>query len=494
MADPKAISYAPAGPVAKAFHKSEAFIRGIKGPIGSGKSTACVIELLRRAQMQAPDSDGVRRTRFAIIRNTMPDLKNTTIPTWVQWLPAEYGKFTWSVPLKHHIKTKDLDMEFVFLGLDNDEDVRKVMSLEVTGVWINEARFIPKAILDALTGRVGRYPKKEGGKGGATWAGIIMDTNPPDTESWWFKWATHSDVKMEAEVAKLTNELIALGALKEGQPLIEFFDQPSGVSPEAENLPNLRTGYYQFSSVGKDEDYLKVFIRGEYGFVAEGRPVYPMFRHHLHVSSEKIEPVAGLPLLVGADLGLTPAAVIGQRLADGRWLLLDELVTDDCGTIRFADLLAAHIARNYPGFDVSAGWVDPAALVRSQNDEKTPLDILKQHTKWKWYPAPSNDFDIRREVVVNTLNRLVDGNAGVLLSSTCPTLIKGCVSGYHFKFVRSSNGAQIHETPVKNKYSHVCEAKQYLLLGGGEHDVVFNKKKAKERASRIAQGTGSEAY
>jgi hypothetical protein len=219
-----------------------------------------------------------------------------------------------------------------------------------------------------------------------------------------------------------------------------------------------------------------------------------MFRHHLHASSEKIEPVAGLPLLVGADLGLTPAAVIGQRLADGRWLLLDELVTDDCGTIRFADLLAAHIARTYPDFDVSAGWVDPAGTVRSQNDEKTPLDILKQHTKWKWYPAPSNDFDIRREVVVNTLNRLVDGNAGILLASTCPTLIKGCVSGYHFKFVRSSNGAQIHETPVKNRWSHVCEALQYLLMGGGEHSQVFNRKKAKERAARLADGAGCDAY
>lgn len=494
MAEAKQISYTPAGPVVKAFHKSDAFIRGIKGPIGSGKSTACVIELLRRAQMQEPDSDGIRRTRFAIIRNTMPDLKNTTIPTWIQWMPAEFGKFTWSVPLKHHVKTKELDMEFIFLGLDNDDDVRKVMSLEVTGAWINEARFIPKTILDALTGRVGRYPKKEGGKGGATWAGVLMDTNPPDTEHFWYKMATKSDPKMEAEVSKLTRDLVLMGALKENQPLIEFFDQPSGLSPDAENLPNLRTGYYQFASVGKDEDYLKVYIHGEYGFVAEGRPVWPMYRHHLHASNEVIEPVAGVPLLIGADLGLTPAAVIGQRLADGRWLTIDELVTDDCGTIRFADLLAAHVARKYPEFEVSAGFVDPAAMVRSQNDEKTPIDILKQHTKWKWHPAPSNSFDIRREAVVNTLNRLVDGNAGILMSSTCPTLIKGCVSGYHFKFVRSSNGAQVHETPVKNQYSHVCEALQYLLLGGGEHAQVFNLKKRQNQGVVIARDTGSEVF
>ena len=43
---------------------------------------------------------------------------------------------------------------------------KKLLSLELTGAWINEAREVPKAILEGLTGRVGRYPKKEGGKGG----------------------------------------------------------------------------------------------------------------------------------------------------------------------------------------------------------------------------------------------------------------------------------------------------------------------------------------
>lgn len=494
MAEPKRIHYSPAGPVAKAFHSSEAFIRGLMGPIGSGKTVACIFEILRRAMQQEPDSDGIRRTRFAVIRNTMPDLRNTTIQSWVEWLPADYGKFTWSVPLKHRIKTKELDIEIIFLGLDNEDDVRKILGLELTGAWINEARFVPKNILDALTGRIGRFPKKENGKGGATWKGIIMDTNPPDTEHWWYKWATHSDLKMEEDTNRIEKDLVRTGAFVPGQKLVEFFSQPSGLSPEAENLKNLPLGYYQTASVGKDEDYLKVYIHGEYGFVAEGRPVYPMFRHHLHVSPKPLAPVEGVPLLIGVDLGLTPAAVIGQRLVDGRWLILDELVTDDCGTIRFADLLAAHIARKYPDHNVSAGWFDPAGTVRSQNDEKTPWDILKQHTKWKWWPAPSNDFEVRREMVVNALNRLVDGNAGISLSPTCNVLIKGCVSGYHFKFVRSSNTAQVHEAPAKNRYSHVSEALQYLFLGGGEHDVVFNRKKRDKRKVLVADGVDSEVY
>ena len=38
-----------ASPVAREFHASEAFIRTIIGPIGSGKSVACCIEIMKKA-------------------------------------------------------------------------------------------------------------------------------------------------------------------------------------------------------------------------------------------------------------------------------------------------------------------------------------------------------------------------------------------------------------------------------------------------------------
>ncbi len=55
------------------FHRSRAFYRGVRGPVGSGKSTAMCWEIMRRAQEQAADSNGVRRTRFAVIRNCYDD-------------------------------------------------------------------------------------------------------------------------------------------------------------------------------------------------------------------------------------------------------------------------------------------------------------------------------------------------------------------------------------------------------------------------------------
>ena len=54
-------------------------VRFIVGPVGSGKSMGCIMELLRRARMQKPDANGRRNTRFALIRNTMQQLRTTVL-------------------------------------------------------------------------------------------------------------------------------------------------------------------------------------------------------------------------------------------------------------------------------------------------------------------------------------------------------------------------------------------------------------------------------
>ena len=289
----------------------------------------------------------------------------------------------------HHIEADDLDLEVLFLALDRDEDVRKLMSLELTGAWLNEAREIPKAILDALTGRVGRYPPIR--DGGPTWSGILLDTNPPDTEHWWYRMA---EVETPADY--------------------QFFRQPAGTSEEAENITNLPTNYYQRAAAGKDPDWLKVYVQGEYGFIIEGQPVFPQFRDRTHVIPE-VEAVEDLPLLVGVDFGLTPAAVIGQHLPNGRWLIIDELVTENTGVIRFAEMLNAFLAERYPEYPVE-GWGDPAGTARSSLDERTAFELMERYTPWSWQPAPSNDPVLRLEAVRAPLNRLVDGDPGIAIS------------------------------------------------------------------------------
>lgn len=225
------------------FMRSDAFVRCIVGPVGSGKSSGCVVEILRRAAQQAPSDDKVRRTRFAVIRNTYRELKDTTRKTFEQWVPGTLGKwheqdftFTIEQPLADGTR---LHCEVLFRALDRPEHVKKLLSLELTGAYVNEARQVPKAILDVLCSRVGRYPSKI--QGGATWYGVWADTNPWHTAHWGYKLFSKSR--------------------PEG---FELFEQPSGLAPDAENLENLPAGYYERQMAGKDAEWIAEYLESRY--------------------------------------------------------------------------------------------------------------------------------------------------------------------------------------------------------------------------------------
>jgi len=466
----RVIRYEPSGTITKAFHESDAFFRGIMGPVGSGKSVACTIELMRRAQLQGIGTDGKRHFRAAIVRNSFPELRSTTIKTYAEWMPLSFGRFNQDSPITHHIKTNDIDFEFLFMALDKPDDARKLLSLEVTAIWFNEVREINKGIIDIATSRVGRYPGKN--LGGCTWSGVIADTNPCDTDCWYYKMAEETR----------PNDW-------------EFFRQPGGLSPDAENIENLPKNYYQRASTGKDDDWINVYVHGNYGMVNDGTAVFTSYRDQVHCADEDIQPIVNTPLLVSADFGLTPAAVIAQRLADGRWLILDELVLDDIGIVRFAEQLKSYITRNYANFLIAGAWGDPAGTQRAFSDERTALEIMTRYTGWRWRPAPTNSTEMRLEVVRNTLNRMVDGKPGILISSRCRMLRKGFGGGYCRKFIKSSGGTQTHEEPVKNEYSHPHDALQYLLLGGGESVVILRgTRKRNNGAPRMARDVDYDLF
>ena len=130
-----------ASPTLSRFHLSDAFVRGIRGPVGSGKSTGRCWEIFRRAREQKPAPDGKRYTRFVVVRNTYRELTDTTLKTWLDWFPEDvWGDFNRS-DMAHHIRRDDIDCEVLFRALDRPDDVKKVL---VTG----GAGFIGSNVVD----------------------------------------------------------------------------------------------------------------------------------------------------------------------------------------------------------------------------------------------------------------------------------------------------------------------------------------------------------
>jgi hypothetical protein len=473
-------SYKPDGSVIKSFMKSDIFFRGIRGPVGSGKSVACCVEVFRRALAQQPNAAGIRKSRWAIIRNTNPQLRTTTIKTWLDWFPeADWGRFTWSVPYTHHIRKADLDVEVLFLALDRPEDVKKLLSLELTGVWVNEAREVPKSIIDACTMRVGRFPSMR--EGGPSWTGVIADTNAPEEDHWW---------PIMAGEVPIPDHIPREQALMLRRPdNWEFFTQPAAMlevkgedgaivdyerNNLAENQQHMMKTYYSNLIRGKTKSWIDVYVMNKLGMIQDGKPVYPMFAAETHIAKEEIPVAASMPLYVGIDFGLTPAAVFAQKVR-GRWFVLSEIVAIDMGVVRFAELLRTEIATRFDACSEVLMYGDPAGDFRAQTDESTPFQILRG-AGLRAYPTHSNSVDLRLEAVTSQLTKMADGKPALLLDRRCPTLIKGFEGGYSYKRMEVS-GERYADKPDKNMFSHVHDAFQYLLLGAGEGRALMNSQR-----------------
>ena len=456
--------------------KCNSFFRGLRGPVGSGKSVSCCVELFRRSLMQEKGPDGIRKSRWAVIRNTNPQLRTTTIKTWLDWFPEEdWGKFLWSVPYTHHIQKNDIDLEVIFLALDRPEDVKKLLSLELTGIWVNEAREIPKSIIDACTMRVGRYPSMK--DGGCTWTGVICDTNAPEEDHWWP--IMSGEVPVPDHIPR-----------EEAKMLIkpdnwDFFTQPSGMTEKknedgdiekyvpnesAENKNNMRSDYYPNIVQGKTKSWIDVYVMNRLGSIKDGKPVYPMFASDIHIAKEEIPVAVGMPVYIGIDFGLTPAAAIGQKVR-GRWMILQEIVAFDMGIVRFAEVLRQEIATRYAGCEIII-FGDPAGDFRAQTDETTPFQIMRG-AGLNARPAPSNDVALRLESVSAPLSRMIEGLSGLLIDQRCRTIIKGFEGGYQYKRMQVS-GERYADKPDKNHFSHIHDALQYLMLGAGEGRQILS--------------------
>ncbi len=495
------INYIPPGAQAEAFHQSDAFVRGLLGPVGSGKSSACCIEILKRALEQRASPDGVRRSRWAAIRNTYGELKSTTIKTWADWFDG-MQEMRWDTPIISTIKLPDLGdgtslhLEVLFLALDRPDDANKLKSLELTGGWLNEASELDKSILDVLTGRVGRYPSLHL-HGGSSWNGIIMDTNPPDDDSWWYVLAekdtsTETGRQLLASTNAAEASMREQGMLAADQPLFAFFSQPGGLfevkdkaspdfgkfknNPLAENIPNLNGGYgyYHKQLAGKTNDYIKVFILGQYGSTLHGKPVYPEFNEALHVSKVPLKPTPGLPLVFAFDFGLTPACVVMQMSARGQVQVLKEIVGESM-SIRtlYTNAILPIITAEYAGYRIEAVG-DPAGVARSATDEKSCFEELEELGLFT-EPASTNKFLPRRDAVGFFLERNTAAGPGIIYDPSCKLLIKGKRGGYRYERLQVTGESRFKDKPVKDKFSHPADAEQYgcLHLRGESQNAVI---------------------
>lgn len=461
--------YEPAGPTVQRFHDCDDPIRGLEGPFGSGKTSGGSVEVPYRGVRQVPSPiDNTRYLRHTFVRDTYRNLDKTTIPSWLTWFPKDLGEWDGGPPARHTIKFRlpdrtnvHLEVDFIALGERRVEDVMR--GYETTSAEVDEADRMPLDVINFIRGRLGRYPTKQ--HGGASWYGIWLLFNAPDIEN---------------DMYKLFVEDPPDGCT--------LFQQPSGFSPQAENLQNLPDGYYQELARGQPEWWIRRYIRNQWGYSREGQPVFPEFNDQLHVPAEEIEPVEGLPLIIGADAGLDPCAAIRQIMPNGQKRTIDELVCEHgTGPTTFGERLNELMRDRYRGFkpEQISAWCDPSAIYGGDQEGGDPawVDVVNKTTGIRFRPAPTNKITPRLEAVRQPMLRLIDGHTpGYLLSPRCKILRKAYNSAYRYRRKRLVGETQYDPLPEKNSASHPADADQYAALALGEYLDVTGRKEAQRHA------------
>lgn len=483
------IVFEPDGETLKRFMRSNARVRVIRGPIRSGTSSVCCMEIWRRACEQKPGPDGVRDTRWFVSRNTYAELQESTIPTWLAWFPEkDFGRFIWGKPFRHEMRKGPVRAEVVFLALDDEGDIKKLKSTEWTGGFLNEMQYGVKEVFDEAESRIGYYPALK--DGGPTWSGLIADMNAP-TEDHWL-------VRMTGEVPlpeDMPEHERSQYRWPEGW---EYFVQPPALievlgadgksvvgydlNPKAENLkwiPKDTSGpvpQHRYLSLlkGKSKRWIDSNLMNRITAPLRGTPVWPEFREEVHVAKEEMRFNPAHGLYVGLDFGRRPAAVFGQIIND-RWVILAELTGYDVSATIFAPRVRRFLETRFGWDEAGAAshakvmmFGDPKGQDKTQSDEQTAYDVFRANGLIvRPAPVKGNNINTRIEAVSRVLGEMRDGMPRFLLDPKgCPTLKMAMAGGYHFK--EKSEPPEPEKAGAGARYSDVADALQYLMIGGGE--------------------------
>lgn len=481
------------GPVADRFMQDKAEIVGINGPIGSGKTTAAIMKGVFKASGQAPSRTltaqapgtnerwPVRRARQCVVRDTYRQLWRSTMPSWFSRFPKTIGSFTGAenAPASHVITFAlrdrtivELQTDFLAIGDQAVEDVLR--GYEPTWFYLNEMDLLAQDVFTYAIGRYGRFPPME--DGGPTWSGIIFDCNAPELDSWLY----------EDLFLATPDELAARN--------IGLHRQPGGLDAQAENVAHLPGGraYYERQVANAEDWYVQRMVHNKPGFSRSGKPVYPEFNDLLHVASADHGGVAALPLIVGLDAGMSPAATFAQRLPSGLWLILDELASEPgTGPRRFGEMLAQRLRDRFADFGTVIGICDPSALYGADKKagEKDWSEIVAAQAGIAIRPGPTNDPVSRWEAVRRPLTMLIDGRPALQLNPRCRVLRSGFNAAYRFRKITGSTSRFNTDQADKTAESHPHDALQYGMSWGGE-DVAIRQRRGAEQA----RGTSLPAY
>jgi hypothetical protein len=450
-----------AGPISDRYIMSTAPISLIIGPGGSGKTIASCKKSLVESQRMRPGADGRRRYVLGVWRQKYVNIWKATIPSWWKVFPRDLPKARWTGAspreAEHVVLFEDrwgaIEMTARFRAFGETMDPDDVLGNEFTDCWLNEMPTLPEDLFIALGDRVGRDPPKEiSGRVGR----FFGDGNAPDVLNFCYR-----------------------DFFEDKKPGCELFHQPSGLSPEAENIQAVGREYYENSArINAHRPWwLRRMIHAQPGFARANDPVYEKFDDVRNVSRMPLQVYPQLPVLVGVDGGMTPAAAYAQEMGNGAFRILAEIALERGGMKELSVEMLALEARRFGGCAFRT-VCDPAMAPGEDLEEKSDRQRLAEYLQREVICARSQDPPARREAVACKFDLSLEAGApGLLLDPSCKALRRGFNQTFHYRNIAGTND---RGSVAKTFDGHVHEALQYAALECGSAE-------AKRRGDEIAR-------
>lgn len=452
----------------------------IEGPVESGKTTGAIGKLYRWMCTMPRCKDGIRRSRFLIVRPTYGELLETVVADVLEWFPEEvYGTFKWSEPYKYRMKFLDVECELVFMALMDakPETLRKLRSTQFTGAWVNEGQYCPLQLFTEIIDRCGRFPSKTKCPAWDRKKRAILDNNAPPVHAHWIRY--------------MRGDIALPGDMPDDQKMAyrkprgwKFFRQPAAVLEEKDDKGNL-TGYklnpvaenlqwmgkhaYLGNIGGKPRDQIDRDFRNVTRPSRSGTPRYPQFDREWHVAKESLRPNPEVPLILAMDFGMTPA-VMFEQVIDRVWYTLDELVFENADAEELATAINDKIGERF-NFCRHSGlfaWGDPQGGWKGSNRKKTSFEILRAQGIPIKEPAKKDNPELRMTTGRTLLRATHNRGPRVLIDPRCVRLIEALDGGATMRQTKVGDAVSVKEEIVKNRHSHPCEAWEYSKWGYGE--------------------------
>ncbi len=381
------------------------------GAAGGGKTFVSIAVLILLSKFY-PGS------RWAIVRESLPSLKRTTIPSFWKVVPRSFVR---SYNQAEQVVTFKNGSQLLFFAENYYQDklLTRFDGLEVNGFILEESQELNSKTFEKAKLRAGRHILKDNQPAPL----IIITCNP--SQGW-----TKDQFYEPFSEGRLPDEYYYLQALMSDNPTLkqEYID----------GLDNL------------DEITFETFVRGNWEIVGVEKPFAYSFDRNKH-TAKGIKVDESEPIILSFDFNVDPITCIAGQSYEDKIRILKEFRLRNSNIYELCDMIRAEYGEHYFQVTGDASGSARSAMVKGNlNYYKIIKDQLLLSSNQ--FRVSSVNPTIRSSRVLT--NSMFSNHPDLLIDSACQYLIED------LQFVEVNESGDIDKTRDKHR-THLLDCYRY---------------------------------